>query len=551
MGIERRTFLKGALAMTGSLAAGVPLVGCDGAPPFVEAGAWDAGDVAHLLPTANDHRIRLKASLRTSSTPPPRLRVGSRVFEGRATDAADRFFVFDAAGLEPATTYELQLETPTGAPLCDPWPLRTFPPPDATPERFRLLSYTCAGGSDLFRHPLEGRIFQPTPVRQRLLARALSFAPDAAIANGDHVYWDILSRPGIGMGRSPQAWWSAGFFDREQGVIGTGNEEILKDAFGPQIAGLYGTLFRSLPLFFLQDDHDYTENDEATAELRTFPADTFMRAVARATQRLYYPELLPAPGVPAWLQTNESVSESFGGLRYGRLFEAWLYDCRRALANSEDPDAPAARAHFVPPEVEAWLLDRTANGDTLHAAHVPSTPVLWTAGKWGEWYPDVTDTAGALSIEVPKPYWPRGWLEQHDRLLAQAAARQDRTPLWVSGDLHATGAGTIVRSGELSFETNPVVSLLSGTPGTAGPGWPSRFRGQRPTPSRALEAEEWVAPVEENGFSLLDFTPDGVRISQFRWNESQGIDAIAKLEPFFVREIERPVPAGREGRATA
>jgi len=30
-------------------------------------------------------------------------------------------------------------------------------------------------------------------VRNRLLRRGLSFQPDAMIANGDHVYWDLLA----------------------------------------------------------------------------------------------------------------------------------------------------------------------------------------------------------------------------------------------------------------------------------------------------------------------------------------------------------------------
>jgi hypothetical protein len=29
--------------------------------------------------------------------------------------------------------------------------------------------------------------------RRRLLARAMSFRPDAAIANGDHIYWDMTT----------------------------------------------------------------------------------------------------------------------------------------------------------------------------------------------------------------------------------------------------------------------------------------------------------------------------------------------------------------------
>ena len=39
----------------------------------------------------------------------------------------------------------------------------------------------------------EAMKFLPPAVRNRLLRRALSFQPQAAVANGDHVYWDLLS----------------------------------------------------------------------------------------------------------------------------------------------------------------------------------------------------------------------------------------------------------------------------------------------------------------------------------------------------------------------
>ena len=537
--MRRRQFLKGTLGAAGGLALGSGVGACAREEePVLDASGWRAGSVRHLLPTADHGRIRLKASLHEAHSTAPQLRVGGRGAAGVRTDSAGRFWSFDVAGLEPETEYDLQLFAGGGDPLCDPWTLRTLPAPDALPTRFRLLAYTCAGGPEIFIDTHLRPAFRPLRVRRRLLARALSFAPDAVVANGDHVYWDLRSRAGWAMGRSPQAWWTAGLFDRDAPVIGAENEEVLKRAFGPQIAELYGTLFRSVPTFFLQDDHDYTENDEATDELRTFPPDRFMRAVARATQRLYYPELLADPSLPAGLRSAGSLSESYGGLRYGRLFEGLLYDCRRGLTLADG----AVPGRFVPPLAERWLLDRTARGDTLHLAHMPSTPILWTAGKWGEWYPDVQDAAGALSADVPKPYWQAGWKAQHDRLVAAASARTDRTPLFLSGDLHATGAGRILRSGEISLERNPVVSVLSGTVGTGHAGWPSQFRGQRARPSKTLEAEEWLEPLEENGFSLLDYTPESLRLACFRWRPEQGEAVIDELEPFFEIDLPRPEP---------
>ncbi len=201
------------------------------------------------------------------------------------------------------------------------------------------------------------------------------------MANGDHVYWDLRSRFGWFMGASPQARWSAGRFERSAPVLGTANESVLVRAFGPQIAGLYGVRLRSLPAFFLQDDHDYTENDEASDALRTFPPDPLMLDVARATQRLYYPELLADPSLPRDFVSPGDLSESFGRLRYGRLCELLLYDCRRPITNELGPLRGDRESAFLPPGIEAWLVSRSLRSDAAHVAHMPSTPVLWTAGN--------------------------------------------------------------------------------------------------------------------------------------------------------------------------
>jgi hypothetical protein len=536
--IGRRDFLRTTLAGAATLATGPLACARDPAPPPDDG--WGSGEVAHLLPTAGPDRILLKASFRRPQAPPPRLAVGERRVPGARTDSAGRFFSFDVRDLAPARQHTLRLLGAADEPLCDPWPLSTLPAPDARPERFRLLVYTCAGGPDrLFGFGIVDAYLR-IALRQRLLARALSFAPDAVVANGDHVYWDLKSRFGWAMGRSPQAWWTAGHFDRERPVRGTDNEGVLVRAFGPQIAGLYGVRFRSVPVFFLQDDHDYGENDEASEALRTFPPDPFMLDLARTTQRLYYPELPGGGGLPRGRVGPADTCESYGALRYGRLFEALLYDCRRNLTNASDPALGQRESRFVPPDVEDWLLERTRRSPCLHLAHMPSTPVLWTAGKWAEWYPDAKDEAGVLRPDAGKPYWPRGWGEQHDRLLDAAVARRDRTPLFVSGDLHATAAGRILARRGRSLESNPPVSVLCGAIGTGDFGWPSRFRGQIPVPSGTLEAEEWQAPLEENGFSLIDARPDALRISFFRWTPEQGEAAIDSLEPFRVLDLPRP-----------
>jgi hypothetical protein len=85
------------------------------------------------------------------------------------------------------------------------------------------------------------------------------------------------------LGANEAAVRYAGRFDRAAPLLGSANEQVLLRAAGPQITPVYGTLCRSVPVFFLQDDHDHFDNDEATDEAVTFPPDTFMLQAARAT----------------------------------------------------------------------------------------------------------------------------------------------------------------------------------------------------------------------------------------------------------------------------
>ena len=105
----------------------------------------------------------------------------------------------------------------------------------------------------------------------------------------------------------------------------------LKLAAGPQIVPLYGTTFRSTPVYFLQDDHDHWENDSPL----TYPVPWFQLQLARTTQQLYYPEFLPmqiALSVYPIPQTQNAASFPRAlALRYGDLLEVLLYDVRRTL----------------------------------------------------------------------------------------------------------------------------------------------------------------------------------------------------------------------------
>jgi hypothetical protein len=49
-------------------------------------------------------------------------------------------------------------------------------------------------------------------------------------------------------------------------------------------------------------------------------------------------------------------------------------------------------------------------------------------------------------------------------------------------------------------------------------GWPLAFRGIGATPRVHLQMEQNLKPIDENGFVIADFTPDGITIRVIRFN---------------------------------
>ena len=531
--MKRRQFLTAAAAP--SLLASLPEAVFSKTRPDKKDQAWDQGRVQHILPTVSHESFLIKVSLLNALQSAPVLWVNGLKVPGTMTDTQGSYWKFHVKGLQAQTSYSLSLKSTSNRLLCEPWTLKTFPSPDSLPAKVRLLFFTCSGGH-------EELTFLPTSVRQKLLNRGLSFKPDAAIANGDQVYWDLRSPlTAKGYGASPKAKeLIGGEFDRSMVALGSNNEMLLKRAVTPQITPVYGTDFRSTPVFFVQDDHDYFDNDDAYDEIITFPPDFFMKQMARATQSMYYPEFLSdanrPQGLPgsAILGRDQGVSESFGTLRYGKLLEILLYSVRPTM-NMAGPSAV-----FVEDTVEAWLKDRMSNSHAAHVVHAPSNPQGWTAGKWGEWYPDVLDKNGKLSLDIKKPYWQKGWLSQHDRLLAAMSKMNHKLPLSMSGDLHALGLGRISKSGEIDLSSNPVISVLTGPIGTRPGGWPSGARKIGAQPSLHLTMEETIKPIENHGFTLAEFTEDAVEIKLFKWDRnSQSVDDIETLQPFHTQKFLR------------
>jgi hypothetical protein len=230
------------------------------------------------------------------------------------------------------------------------------------------------------------------------------------------------------------------------------------------------------------------------------------------------------------------VSECFGTLRYGQLVEVLLYDIRRTQTLA------GPSAVYVDPEAEKWLRARTAATEVAHLIHAPSNPPGWSAGKWGEWYPDVLGRDNKLTVNEPKPYWQSGWLKQHDRLMEAMTTMKGRVPLVISGDMHAVAMGRMLRSGTLDLKANPINAVLSGPIGTSPFGWPSGRRGTGALPPVHLDMDEQVKPIEQHGFTIVDFTPNKMVLRQFKWDvKTQAVEAIDTLEPFHTAELVRPI----------
>ena len=517
--------------------------------------SWESGELVHLIPAANHEQFAIKCSFRKPQTP-PRLIVGDRIINARMTDTEGRYFSFFAENLKSDYRYNLQLIDKKGNLLCDRWDLSTFPAPDSTPDRSRLLVFTCAGGYPNYNFPAEQQPFLSLGIRRRLIARGLSFKPNALIAIGDHIYWDQrtqLDAQDLERASQARAWYeSVGSLDRQRAAKGTPNEAVIKRAIEPQIANLYGVMLRSTPSYFVSDDHDYFENDEATDRFVTLPPHKYQLSFARFVRDLFLPEFLADASRPALMSgagardRDPGVSESFGTFRYGNLAEALIYDCARFLS------LKGSVAGLIPPEAESWLAQRTEDQTVRHLFHIPSHPFGWTAGKWREWYPDVADTGEdgvaiaqirsegtsrfKLTTQRQKFMWQNGWFKQHQRLLKMLGEQPSREGIVLSGDLHATGHARIQSSSDVTLDS-PVHAILTGPIGTRR-GWPSAARGTPPLLATGINADTPASVSEKNGFTLIDLTQNEAKIQLFAWR-NEPIDAIDTLTPYHTYTIQR------------
>ena len=492
---------------------------------FMGGAAWSKANAAvrAIIPSASADTLALKVLLDAPPAHAPRLTIDGRIVTAQKLDTDGYAWGFVQKGLKGATTHSLTLTDDKGVALREPWTLKTLPGPDQQPEHFRALFFTCAGGD-------EANDFLPLPVRRALLDRALSFSPDLAVANGDHIYWDLdtaLKWRGDPASRAKTAelYHRIAWIDQDTAFDSDTNRRSLNTIIGRQIASLYEDRFASVPLVFIADDHDYFENDNGGDWGYSFPPRPFILGLQRRTANIVYPYALGRPTLKGGALTSETVET----VKIGKLAEIALFDCRRGW------DTKTGYGVLFP-EVEAFLLDRLKASQASHYVHVPSNPFGWTAGKIGEWYGDKPPPAVTNS---DKGFWPSGWFDQHQRLIRALSAQKGRAAITISGDMHASGAKSLTASGDIDLSANPVQAILAGPVGTGSRGWPSQGRGMFPHIPEKLVGTDVAATEERNGFTLFDITADKIEVRQFRWRPPEPIEAIASLQPYASFTIQR------------
>ena len=106
------------------------------------------------------------------------------------------------------------------------------------------------------------------------------------------------------------------------------------------------------------------------------------------------------------------------------------------------------------------------------------------------------------------------------------------------GGPDAIGETRIGATGGIDLKQNPVTCVLSGPLGTAGYGWPSFFRGTRGMTPAGHTVDEVQPTIEENGFLILDLTPESMTLRFFKWRHDP-VASIDSLEPFRMTQLKR------------
>jgi hypothetical protein len=78
---------------------------------------------------------------------------------------------------------------------------------------------------------------------------------------------------------------------------------------------------------------------------------------------------------------------------------------------------------------------------------------------------------------------------------------------------------------------------LAGPLGTGDLGFPSAYRGVRPAPSSRLAVDELMRPIETNGFTIIDVTPQELLFRLFAWRPPRPAADIDALQPAYTHSL--------------
>ena len=159
------------------------------------------------------------------------------------------------------------------------------------------------------------------------------------------------------------------------------------------------------------------------------------------------------------------------------------------------------------------------------------------------WYPDIKtmrDGDVVLTRDEPKYMWQEGWFKQHNRILSATLNMDRTTPLFLCGDMHTQAAGYIMKSREVDLTARPVPSVLVGSLGVDGGGFPSGgLRGIEATPPTDIVLQELLSSHEESGFVVVDVNEEEVIVQFYSWK--LGVDSLEEvkdLEPHFIFTVK-------------
>ena len=137
--------------------------------------------------------------------------------------------------------------------------------------------------------------------------------------------------------------------------------------------------------------------------------------------------------------------------------------------------------------------------------------------------------------------WQEGWFDQHNRILNASFNMNNSKALFVCGDMHTQTAGNITKSGDLDFSSNPITSILTGSMGVNGGGFPSGgLRGIEAAPPCDLTVIENLPSYEKAGFVILDINPSNITIQFYGWLYGHDpVESIDTLMPHFEFVLKR------------